>query len=211
MIKEYAIKNDNDDWKRCLVCGVCWLDNSLALNIRQLRLLVDKCKSSINGSLHRMGYTSSTTRGDSTTILVERFPILKGNYQEIRQWTIRQLAFATPQPGAPQFTISSTVLFNPSTPSPGLASKIFLSSYSQPNLSSLLNENESNISYNSEMKDDQVKTLDQFDDTTKANEPSQDNLYDSDPFCLPLNDWSSSLHENDDSNSFLDLKNFSLF
>jgi hypothetical protein len=99
-IKAFAIRDD-DDWKRCLVCGVMWLPGSIAINTRQLRLLIDKCKSSINGSLHRMGYSSATSRGDTSRQLIEYVPKLRGNFNELRQWTVRQINAHTPQPPVP--------------------------------------------------------------------------------------------------------------
>jgi hypothetical protein len=97
-IKSFAIQGSDDDWKRCLVCGVIWLPGSIAINTRQLRLLIDKCKSSINGSLHRMGYSSVTSRGDTNRQLREWLPSLRGNFGELRQWTVRQLSACAPQP-----------------------------------------------------------------------------------------------------------------
>lgn len=97
-IKDYAVRGTPDDWKRCLVCGVCWVESGIAINTRQLRMLVSKCKSSINGSLHRMGYSTQSVSGDSNGSLVNKFPILKGNFSELRQWTIRQQCVSTPQP-----------------------------------------------------------------------------------------------------------------
>jgi hypothetical protein len=100
-IKTFAIHDDENDWKRCLVCGVIWLPGSIAINTRQLRLLIDKCKSSINGSLHRMGYSSVTSRGDTSKQLIESVPQLRGNFGELRQWTVRQIGAQTPQPAMP--------------------------------------------------------------------------------------------------------------
>ena len=104
-IKSYAVREESDDWKRCLICGVCWLDNCLAINIRQLTILINKCKSSINGSLHKMGYFPTSQTG-LTNSLVEAIPILNGNFQELRQWTIRQLSAVTPQPRALHYSFS---------------------------------------------------------------------------------------------------------
>lgn len=102
-IKSFAIRKDEDDWKRCLVCGVLWLNNGIAINTRQLRLLINKCKSSINGSLHRMGYSTVMCRGDTSNQLVEMIPLLKNNFAELRQWTVRQANVCTPQPAIPRF------------------------------------------------------------------------------------------------------------
>lgn len=102
-IKSFCIRNNEDDWKRCLVCGVIWTPNGIAINTRQLRLLIDKCKSSINGSLHRMGFSTVTCRGDTSNQLAEMIPILKNNFPELRQWTVRQAGVSTPQPMLPKF------------------------------------------------------------------------------------------------------------
>ena len=88
-IKRYIVRGDENDWRRSLVCGVCWKDNMIAINTRQLRLLISKCKSSINGSLQRLGYLTHPNHSDSWKIIFEQIPMLKNNYNELRQWTIR--------------------------------------------------------------------------------------------------------------------------
>jgi hypothetical protein len=88
-IRRYAERNDDNDWRRFLVCGVCWLDNAIAINTRQLRLLVAKCKSSINGSLQKMGYTTHVSHSESWKVLFPRIPALQGHFPELRQWSVR--------------------------------------------------------------------------------------------------------------------------
>ncbi|EAY03784.1 hypothetical protein TVAG_232670 [Trichomonas vaginalis G3] len=88
-IKKYCIRNDEDDWKRYLVCGVCWMDEAIAINTRQLRLLVCKCKSSINGSLQKMGFSTNMAHSESWKILFPKIPLLKDHFSELRKWTIR--------------------------------------------------------------------------------------------------------------------------
>lgn len=88
-IRVFAERGDENDWRRFLVCGICWLDNAIAINTRQLRLLLSKCKSSINGSLQKMGYTTNTSNLESRKILFPKIPLLKDNFNELRQWTIR--------------------------------------------------------------------------------------------------------------------------
>ena len=90
MIRKYAVRGDGDDWRRCLVCGVFWLPEGLAINTHQLRILIFKCKSSINGSLQKMGYTISLGRTDAATAMIAGVPFLKDNATELRQWTVRQ-------------------------------------------------------------------------------------------------------------------------
>jgi hypothetical protein len=88
-IHHFAERSDENDWRRFLVCGVCWLDNGIAINTRQLRILVSKCKSSINGSLQKMGFTTSASHSESWKILFKHIPLLKDHFSELRQWTIR--------------------------------------------------------------------------------------------------------------------------
>lgn len=98
-IHQFCIKNDENDVLRCMVCGVCWLPpKGIAINIRQLHVLLDKCKSSINGSLQRMGYNPLPPKNDLVNKLIEFIPNLKNNFSELREWTIRTLTILTPQP-----------------------------------------------------------------------------------------------------------------
>ena len=98
MIHNFCIRNNADDWKRCLVCGVCWMGQDIAINTRQLRLLIDKCKSSINGALSKMGYGTAPIKSVITAALLTYIPFLKGNFVEQRQWTVRRKIQFSPMP-----------------------------------------------------------------------------------------------------------------
>ena len=88
-IKEFCQRNDEDEWKRYLVCGICWFDNFLAVNTRQLRFLIFRSKSSINESLMRLGYSSISINEEQKSMLIEKIPLLFINKGEIRKWSIR--------------------------------------------------------------------------------------------------------------------------
>jgi hypothetical protein len=111
-IQAFAVRSQPDDWKRSLVCGVCWLGPDIAINIRQLRLLVDKCKSSINGALSKMGYGAAPLK--APVALLAHIPFLKGNFVEQRQWTVRRRVHLSP---APARSPLPTPVFH--TPTPG--------------------------------------------------------------------------------------------
>lgn len=88
-IKKFVIRNDQDDWKRALVSGIAWFPQAIAINTRQLRLLISKCKSSINALFQHLGYVTIPTTNEYSNLLVSYMPILKDNFQEQRKWTIR--------------------------------------------------------------------------------------------------------------------------
>ena len=89
-IKRFCCRGDGEDWRRFLVCGICWLPEGIAINTRQLRILIFKCKSSINGSLHKMGFNVNLGRTEAANALIMAIPMLKDNTIELRQWTVRQ-------------------------------------------------------------------------------------------------------------------------
>jgi hypothetical protein len=100
-IQAFVMRNDGDDWKRGLVCGICWLNSAIAVNTRQLRILISRCKSSINSMFQHIGFSTVPTTTDYATALATYFPIIKDNFAELRQWTIR--AVKPPEPEeAPQ-------------------------------------------------------------------------------------------------------------
>ncbi|EAX97353.1 hypothetical protein TVAG_293580 [Trichomonas vaginalis G3] len=91
-IKAFVMRDDSDDLQRGIVCGMYWVGEDLAINTRQLRILLQKCKSSINGSLQMIGYASPTDANEASSILNKLFPFWKDNFKEMRQWTIRRKA-----------------------------------------------------------------------------------------------------------------------
>ena len=142
-IRRFCIRNDGDDWKRQLVCGICWLNEGLAINTRQLKLLIFKCKSSINGSLHKMGFTVNMGRSESANALINKIPFLKGNLNEIRQWTVRQANQLSPGPISPAPTPNSICEQNEQTQNVNQnVFQIPLLNYNQP----VLNESKTNVS-----------------------------------------------------------------
>lgn len=101
IIKRFCVRGDGDDWRRFLACGYCCIPSGIAINTRQLKLLVFKCKSSINGSLHKMGLSSNVARAETTNQLLKAIPVLRENVNELRQWTIRQYTSIPRLPNSP--------------------------------------------------------------------------------------------------------------
>ena len=162
-IKNYAIRQDNNDWKRCIVCGVCWLSDGIAVNTHQLSILLGKCKSSINGSLHRMKYVPFPSSNKASTELMELIPKLKTNFAELRQWTLRKQVVFTPQPAMNVFTApTNDNTFQ--TPEPVLNANDYFSSFIDDNFQ------------NQQVQQSQNSVEEFFKD----------------PFGIPLSEWTES-------------------
>jgi hypothetical protein len=103
MIRSWAQRGDGDDWKRCCVCGLFHMRCGIAVNWHQLKCLMDRCKSSINGGLKKLDYGTISARGDMNPELVSLLPNLKGDTHELRQWSVRRPKSdykpASPPPG----------------------------------------------------------------------------------------------------------------
>ena len=89
-IKTFCTKGDADDWKRCLVCGVCFMQDSIAVNTKRLEQVFSKSKSTINQSLKKLGYDGCSKMKQNYTTLFRYIPHLKLDYTEQRQWSIRK-------------------------------------------------------------------------------------------------------------------------
>jgi hypothetical protein len=100
-IRGFCVRGDDGDSIRCLVCGVCWLsDDEVAINIRHLRLLLNKSKSTLNGALLKMGYSPFPLKSEQGDRLVTLIPQLKDHYLELRLWSIRRISKRETKPKA---------------------------------------------------------------------------------------------------------------
>jgi len=91
-IRAFVIQGNDDDWKRALVCGICWLAHGVALNTQQLRLLLSRCKSSVNAMFQSIGFVTGRTTVDHAGALATFFPRTPGTVDilpHLRQWTMR--------------------------------------------------------------------------------------------------------------------------
>jgi hypothetical protein len=90
-IKRFTDRGDDDDWKRSLVCGIFFLSpNALALSIQQFRILLSRCKSSINGSLQQLGYSADPPPQQLTPDFLARIPQSHRDMSDLRKWTVRR-------------------------------------------------------------------------------------------------------------------------
>jgi hypothetical protein len=86
LLKAYV----GDSRTRALVCGIVWLDHGFGINTHQLSIVSNRSKSSINGSMQALGYGTVPSGADVSPVFEKFFPGLRGQYSQLRQWTIRR-------------------------------------------------------------------------------------------------------------------------
>jgi hypothetical protein len=90
-LRSFSVRCDREDGIRCLVCGLCWLSSDvLAINTKQMKNILCKSKSSINGTLTLMKYFSDVLNPEEVSRLVMKIPFLQNHPSELRQWTLRR-------------------------------------------------------------------------------------------------------------------------
>jgi hypothetical protein len=92
LIENYCIRGDINDWKRCRVCGLCWLDfETVAVDVRRLSWVLGRAKPSINTNFVMMGYETVKVSTEVWGLLRLKLRILQSEPKEMRSWTIRKL------------------------------------------------------------------------------------------------------------------------
>lgn len=112
LIKNFCVRNDEDDWKRDIVCGVCWINQYIAINNSQFSILINENKSTINNSFKKLGYSIINDRAESSRLLTQNIPFFKNNICELKEWSVRRFEAETPSPGLPPFDVSTFFTFN---------------------------------------------------------------------------------------------------
>lgn len=98
-IRSYVSKVPAEVIDRSIICGVFFAPNFICVNNRALKLLLGRCKSSINVGFQNLGYHSAKTH--VRKMILNEMPILKCYPNLARQWTIRYLISAAPRKELP--------------------------------------------------------------------------------------------------------------
>ena len=123
-IQKFCIRNQSDDWKRCLVCGIVWLDSTLLINMARLTKLISDSKNSFNCTISKLGYHKDMSESTVFQKLVEKIPFIKGNYVEQRNWSARTLSSTPPVSEKSDIDYSVYGFNPPGKPSPEVQSEL---------------------------------------------------------------------------------------
>jgi hypothetical protein len=101
LVASFVDGQSQDVWKRALVCGVCQMDNGLAVNNARLQIFSGRSKSSINDLLAKMRYRTVAIHHENQAAVIAKIPYLSTDNNEFRQWTYRvpERAFEIGIPG----------------------------------------------------------------------------------------------------------------
>jgi hypothetical protein len=92
LIENYSIRGNINDWKRCRVCGHCWLDfDTVGVDVKRLSWVLGRAKSSINTNFVMMGYETVKVWSEVWSLLRLKLRILQSELNEMRSWTIRKM------------------------------------------------------------------------------------------------------------------------
>lgn len=86
-VVSYVNRRPDNKENRSLVSGLFYAGNFICVNTRQLKLLIKRCKSSINNGFQQLGYVSDKSKVKQSILSV--LPSLVNDTALLRQWTVR--------------------------------------------------------------------------------------------------------------------------
>lgn len=110
-IKDFSVRGDELDGARANVCGICQLNNGIAVNPQHLSYMIGNSKNTIDYAFNKLNYQNAP----QTAELLEKMPQLRGNVRELRMWSVKKLCDQTP---APKINMSRKVIIQQKSLSP---------------------------------------------------------------------------------------------
>jgi hypothetical protein len=93
--------------ERAIVVGLAIHGQFMAVNTWQLKNLIGRCKSSINGCFRSLGYLGFRAKGKSRQRVLEILPTLEADAGALRQWTARlKASSSSPSEGGSPITVT---------------------------------------------------------------------------------------------------------
>jgi hypothetical protein len=89
LIHDFVCRGDGSDALRGLICGIEFGHKSFLINTRQLKILMFRSKSCMNGCFQRLGYAVCRPNRDFAAIFAEILPGYGVHCSTPRQWCVR--------------------------------------------------------------------------------------------------------------------------
>lgn len=97
-IKRYIERDNVNQWKRSLVCGAIFLKDGIFINIQNFKMVLSRCKSSINGSFQQMGYNANQCNPAAAQEIKSKIPFFSKSPNDLKKWTFREFKQPTEIP-----------------------------------------------------------------------------------------------------------------
>jgi hypothetical protein len=90
MIHSFVCRGDSGDALRGAVCGIEFAPNAFLINTRQLKKLMVRSKSCMNGCFQRLGYAVCRPNRELSAIFGQLVPYSGEQVFSARQWCVRK-------------------------------------------------------------------------------------------------------------------------
>jgi hypothetical protein len=105
MIHSFVCRGDSCDSIRGVLCGIEFGDHSFLINTRQLKRLMFRSKSCMNGCFQRLGYSVCRPSRDLPSLFAEIVPGCGPHFFTARQWCVRKAGPAIQVTFAPSTSV----------------------------------------------------------------------------------------------------------
>jgi hypothetical protein len=91
MIHAFVCRGDSGDGLRGIACGVEFCTGAFMINTNQLKMLMHRSKSCVNGCFQKMGYTVCRPAQDMGSIFARILPRdVRTGLLAVKQWCVRR-------------------------------------------------------------------------------------------------------------------------
>jgi hypothetical protein len=95
LVLSYLERSADNMEARAILAGICFVGPAVCVNTRQLKSLLGRCKSSINGCFKQLGFVAVRTKAKARGFIAAALTSLKDRPEMIRQWTVRWTSAAS--------------------------------------------------------------------------------------------------------------------
>jgi hypothetical protein len=110
LIHSFVCRGDSSDALRGAICGIEFADHSFLINTRQLKKLMFRSKSCLNGCFQRLGYSACKPTRDLGRVFAQVFPQFSTQTFSSRQWCVRRAGESSSVSFSPPVAIESGIL-----------------------------------------------------------------------------------------------------
>jgi hypothetical protein len=89
LVLSYLERSPDNMEARAILSGICFVASAVCVNTRQLKSLLGRCKSSINGCFKQLGFVAVRTKAKARGFIAAALTSIKDRPEMIRQWTVR--------------------------------------------------------------------------------------------------------------------------